>query len=179
MADSVAQWRQESLPYRVASLVFIRDEAGRFLLLKRTKNPNKNCWSPIGGKLDMVTGESPFECAIRETYEETGVSIQEKDLHLFGVVAEKNYEQSGHWLLFMFSCLMPFTCLPDNISEGVFGFFYRNEIEKIQIPETDRYGLWPLYDKFNETFSSLRVDCMDSGKMNIVLEECLRSCSVS
>ena len=76
-----------------------------FLMLEETgylKEPNKNCWSPIGGKLEMRLGESPFECAIRETREEIGLEISEGDLHLFSMISEKAYEGSCHWLMFLF-----------------------------------------------------------------------------
>ncbi|MBT3666860.1 MAG: NUDIX domain-containing protein, partial [Opitutae bacterium] len=71
------------LPYKISTLLFLKNTAGEFLLLNRTNPPNKNKWSPIGGKLNMETGESPFECAIRECKEETGLEITNKDLHLF------------------------------------------------------------------------------------------------
>ena len=80
------------------------DEAGRLLLIQRTKAPNLGCWSPIGGKLEMGVGESPFECAVRETFEETGVHVATEDLHLFGMISEKGYEGQSHWLMFLFDC---------------------------------------------------------------------------
>ena len=60
-----------TLPFKISVLVFIKDSQGRFLLICRRKTPNKDRWSPIGGKLEMTQGESPFECAVRETGEET------------------------------------------------------------------------------------------------------------
>ena len=59
------------LPFKISVLVFVKDKNGRLLLIRRAKEPNKDCWSPIGGKLEMVGGESPFECAVRETKEES------------------------------------------------------------------------------------------------------------
>ena len=41
-----------------------------FLLLKRLKEPNKELYTPVGGKLDPF--ENPNQTAIRETREETG-----------------------------------------------------------------------------------------------------------
>jgi 8-oxo-dGTP diphosphatase len=61
----------KDLPYRIAVLVFLENAAGEHLLMLRAKPPNLGVWSPIGGKLEMGTGESPFECAVRETREET------------------------------------------------------------------------------------------------------------
>ena len=117
-----------TLPYKIAVLVFLENAAGEHLLLHRAKPPNQGAWSPIGGKLEMATGESPFECAVRETREETGFGIEAADLHLFSVIAEKAYEGQSHWLMFLFRCLRPLPGLPPDISEGRFGFFPRRAV---------------------------------------------------
>ena len=67
------------IPFKISVLVFLRDGAGRLLLIKRRKAPNLGCWSPIGGKLEMGRGESPFECAARETKEEVGLDAELKE----------------------------------------------------------------------------------------------------
>lgn len=46
---------------------------GRLLLLRRAGSHGGGTWSTPGGHLDF--GESPEQCAIRETEEETGVRI--------------------------------------------------------------------------------------------------------
>ena len=74
-----------ALPYKIAVLVFLENAAGEHLLLHRAKAPNLGAWSPIGGKLETSIGESPFECAVRETREETGFAIASSDLHLFAL----------------------------------------------------------------------------------------------
>jgi len=84
--------------------LLLENTAGEHLLLLRAKPPNLGIWSPIGGKLEMALGESPFECAIRETFEETGLRIGTEDLHLFSMIAEKAYEGQSHWLMFLFCC---------------------------------------------------------------------------
>ena len=81
-----------ALTYKLAVLVFIENEQGEQLLMLRAKPPNLGVWSPIGGKLETGIGESPFECAVRETQEETGLVIKSSDLHLFSMIAEKAYE---------------------------------------------------------------------------------------
>ena len=84
--------------FRISTLAFLRDREDRLLLLERNREPNKGCWSPIGGKLHMDEGESPYECARREILEEAALEVADDDLHLFGMVSEKHYEGSGHWL---------------------------------------------------------------------------------
>jgi len=158
-------------PFKISVLIFVRDAAGRHLLLQRAKEPNKGMWSPIGGKLEMSAGESPFECAIRETYEEIGLEVTEKDLHLFSVISEKDYEGSGHWLMFLFACRKILDDLPASIEEGVFAFFTREEIDRVAVPETDRAALWPLFDRFQDGFVCLRASCDPSQPLQITIEE--------
>jgi ADP-ribose pyrophosphatase YjhB (NUDIX family) len=58
---------QETL-FLIGGRGVIRDEQGRLLLIKRADN---GIWAfPAGG---MEIGESLVDCAIRETYEETGL----------------------------------------------------------------------------------------------------------
>ena len=157
--------------YKIAVLVFIENEAGEQLLLLRGKSPNLGCWTPIGGKLETAMGESPFECAVRETGEETGHIITTNDLHLFGIIAEKAYEGESHWLLFLFRCNRPIAALPPPMAEGRFGFFSRADIEKLDLPATDRTALWPIYDEHREGFVALRADCDPAKKLAVTVEQ--------
>lgn len=148
-----------ALPYKISVLVFIENAAGEQLLMLRAKEPNLGIWTPIGGKLEMATGESPFECAVRETAEETGLVITPADLHLFAMIAEKAYQGSTHWLMFLFRCRQPIDRLPADINEGSFAFFSRAQINTLAIPETDKAALWPIFDQHRDRFVSLRADC--------------------
>lgn len=147
------------LPYKISVLVFIENTAGELLLLLRAKQPNLGVWTPIGGKLEMATGESPFECAARETREETGLRVSPQDLHLFAMIAEKAYQGETHWLMFLFRCKQPIAALPPDITEGKFAFFPREKIKNLPIPETDQAALWPIYDKYRDSFVALKADC--------------------
>jgi 8-oxo-dGTP diphosphatase len=150
------------LPYKISVLVFIENAAGEQLLLLRAKQPNLGVWTPIGGKLEMATGESPFECAVRETEEETGLRITAADLHLFAMIAEKAYQGATHWLMFLFRCKPPIAALPADITEGKFAFFTREKISELPIPETDKAALWPIFDRYRDGFVALRADCARS-----------------
>jgi len=157
--------------YKIAVLVFLENNAGEHLLMLRAKPPNLGHWSPIGGKLETAIGESPFECAIRETFEETGHRIAAPDLHLFAMIAEKAYEGHAHWLLFLFNCKVPLSTLPPAISEGSFGYFSRAAIDALNLPETDRKALWPIYDRYRDGFVALKADCAPGKPVGVTVEE--------
>ena len=60
------------------TLIYLTDPAGRRLMLHRTKKQNDlnhDKWIGVGGK--MEDGESPEDCALRETREETGLTLTE------------------------------------------------------------------------------------------------------
>ncbi len=52
------------------------EKDGAYLMIHRIKkenDENRDKWIGVGGKLEM--GESPFDCARREIFEETGVTV--------------------------------------------------------------------------------------------------------
>jgi len=159
------------LNYKIAVLVFLENAAGEQLLMLRAKPPNLGVWSPIGGKLETAGGESPFECAARETHEETGLEVTPADMHLFAMIAEKAYEGESHWLLFLFRCRQPIPALPRDIAEGRFGFFSRAAIDALPIPETDRTALWPVFDRYRDRFVALRADCSPDHPLRVEIEQ--------
>ena len=55
----------------------------KVLLMKRHKEPNLGLWVAPGGKIE--THESPYECAVRELNEETGLVVHK--MHLRGIVS--------------------------------------------------------------------------------------------
>lgn len=158
------------LPFKISCLVFLTNKNGDHLLIKRNKSPNKNCWSPIGGKLDMHLGESPYECARRETLEEIQIDLKDDDLNCFGYISEKSYEGSGHWLMFLFNSKVQLETIPQPIAEGSFAFFSRSEIDKLEIPKTDKTLLWPYYDSHRGGFIGLRANCNPKNQLQLFEE---------
>ena len=71
----------------VATLI-IND--GQLLLGFRKKSPGKNSWQCPGGLLEV--GESVFDCAIRETREETGLYINHLE---FGPYTNNYFEDEN------------------------------------------------------------------------------------
>ena len=64
---------------RNTTLCYIEKD-GRYLMLHRVKKENdlnKDKWIGVGGKFEDK--ESPEECVIRETYEETGLTLLDFD----------------------------------------------------------------------------------------------------
>lgn len=58
------------------TLCYIENERGNYLMLHRVKKENdcnRDKWIGVGGKFE--DGESPEECVLRETLEETGLTL--------------------------------------------------------------------------------------------------------
>ena len=58
------------------TLCYIENERGDYLMLHRVKQENdcnRDKWIGVGGKFE--DGESPEECVLRETLEETGLTL--------------------------------------------------------------------------------------------------------
>ena len=58
------------------TLCYIENERGDYLMLHRVKKENdcnRDKWIGVGGKFEP--GESPEECVLRETLEETGLTL--------------------------------------------------------------------------------------------------------
>jgi len=171
------------LPYRLACLCDLRDREGRILLLRRKKSPNFGLCSPIGGKLDMESGESPAQCAQREIEEEAGVRIPIERLHLAALISERAFEGKGHWLMFYYRVLGPVEVEPRDMAEGRLEWFRPDEVDALPLPETDRRIIWPMIRKHEGAaatdpharpgFFTLHIDLSgDSGEqMSWIVEQ--------
>lgn len=155
-----------ALPYRLACLCDLRDAHGRVLLIRRQKEPNFGLCSPIGGKLDMETGESPAQCAQREIAEEAGIHVPIERLHLLGLISECAFEGRGHWLLFYYRVLGSVEVKAGPMKEGLLEWHEPDAVAALPLPETDRRIIWPLVHKHDSSgpnglpgFFALHIDC--------------------
>ncbi len=150
------------LPYRIAVLCYLYDHDGRVLMLHRLKSPNAGMYSPIGGKLHVADGEGPHECARREIREEAGIDVAPDELRMTGIVSERAYEGQTHWLLFLFEVTRPID--PSEIAaydmnEGKLEWIAAEDVEKLEIPETDRKFMWPNVREHRGGFFMIHIDC--------------------
>ena len=152
------------LPYKLACLCDLRDERGRVLLLRRAKPPNLGLCSPIGGKLDMASGESPAQCARREIREEAGIDVALDRLHLLGLISERSYEDSGHWLLFYYLVMGAVSVPAGPIEEGRLEWHEPAQVASLPLPDTDREIIWPLVERHapiggRPGFFAVHIEC--------------------
>ncbi|MEM6392873.1 MAG: NUDIX domain-containing protein [Planctomycetota bacterium] len=151
------------LPYRLAVLCYLFDAEGRVLLLHRRKPPNLDLYSPIGGKLELGEGESPTACAVREIEEEAGITVPVDDLHLTGMISESAFEDSGHWLIFLYEVTRPVEVSELSFDEGRLEWHAVEALDGLAIPETDRRVIWPLFWRYRGKFFAAHIDCAGGG----------------
>jgi 8-oxo-dGTP diphosphatase len=169
--SSVHAENRMSLPYKIATLLYVFNEQDEILLLERANEPNRGCWSPCGGKLKTEIGESPYACACREAEEEIGLKIQPNDLHLTGIVSEHGYQGNAHWLMFLFEVKPRLKECPPVHREGLFQFFPKEELAELKMPQTDLEQIWPLFWKHRGGFFSLHCHCHADGRNVWTMEE--------
>ncbi len=160
-----------ALPYKVATLLYCFGEQDEVLLIERAQEPNRGLWSPCGGKLKQESGESPHACALREAHEELGVALDPADLHLAGIVSEHGYLGQSHWLMFLFEIRRRFREVPPPHREGRFGFWRRDELGRLPMPDTDRDQIWPLFWRHRGGFFAAHCHCTADGSHRWSLEE--------
>lgn len=151
-----------SLPHKIAVLCYLEDESGRLLMLHRSRMPNSGMYSPVGGKLETGSGESPRRCATREVHEETGIDLAQSDLKLMGILSETGYEGTAHWLIFLFRSTRPVAhaeVTSMEMEEGTLHWIDRASIASLDLPPTDAKVLWPLIQKHWDGFFTAHIDC--------------------
>jgi 8-oxo-dGTP diphosphatase len=144
---------------KLATLLYIKNSNGDYLLLERSNEPNKGLLSPPGGKLHLNTAESPFACAIREAKEECNIDSTSYDWKLLGIITEKNYPKIGNIMLFLFEYKNILNEQPSDFSEGNYVFVPKDEILNSNIPESDKLYIWNFVLKDNKRFFSIHLDC--------------------
>lgn len=115
-------------------MIVLRHEE-QFLLLKRAKEPNKDMYVPVGGKLNPF--EDPYTAAIRETKEETGIELDH--LQYAGVLIESS-PTAYNWQCNIYLADIPFQEAPF-CDEGELSWISYQQIPNLPTPPTD----WIIY----------------------------------
>ena len=86
----------------LAANIFVRRD-GKYLVLRRSplKHYAPNVVHPVGGKVDA--NENPYQTAIREVYEETGVTVKNIRLEAIILEVEPVKDEPYNWMVFHFT----------------------------------------------------------------------------
>lgn len=155
---------------KFATLLYIKNSDGDFLLLERVKEPNKGFLSPPGGKLKTEEAESPVACAIREAYEECNIKSHPSDWKLLGIVTEKSYPNIGNIMIFCFEYREKINDLPAASNEGKFVFLNPGKFENANIPETDKLFIWNFVLADKPDPFSIYINC-ESSPFRCIIEQ--------
>jgi 8-oxo-dGTP diphosphatase len=79
---------------------WVRDRAGRVLLVRRGRPPFEGRWAFAGGFCDY--GETTEACCARETKEETGITVKVGEL--LGVYSDPGRDPRGHTVTVLYAC---------------------------------------------------------------------------
>jgi 8-oxo-dGTP diphosphatase len=126
----------------------------RYLMLHRTKkenDENRDKWIGIGGKLEE--GETPYECARREIYEETGLITD--TLFYRGIITFVS-DLYGTEYMHLFTCTGFYGEITANCDEGELVWVDKNEVENLSIWQGDKIFLRLLDTE--ERFFSLKLE---------------------
>ena len=128
------------------------EKGGAYLMLHRVKKQNdinKDKWLGIGGKMEY--GESPYDCILREVYEETSLKlICPRYRGLVTFVTEDGYTEHMH----LFTC-DKFAGEVGECSEGELEWVDIYKINSLPIWEGDKIFFRLL--KENRPFFSLKL----------------------
>ena len=115
-------------------MVVLRNDRS-FLLLKRAKPPHIGNYVPVGGKLEPF--EDPYQAALRETYEETGIRVEQ--LKYGGVLIETS-PTKYNWQCNIYIANIEWQT-PPPCDEGILEWVDFEQIPNIPTPATD----WHIY----------------------------------
>ena len=132
-----------------SSLVYlIQDDKWLMLLRNKKKNDlNQNKWIGVGGK--KLSDETIEECAIRETYEETGLRIQSLD---FRGIINFYYENKEMEKITLYTS-NDFNGEMHDCNEGTLCWIKQDKILDLELWEGDKIFLKYLFSNKNALFS--------------------------
>lgn len=121
------------------TLIYLEKDHKYLMMLRNRKenDPNADKWIGIGGRIEE--GETPEECALREIYEETGISPQSVDFRGIVFFINTKYE-TEYMYLYTSSDFDSCSDLPD-CDEGELYWVDIDEVTALNLWEGDRVFL--------------------------------------
>ena len=119
-----------------SSLIYLESEKGEYLMLHRVKKKddiNHDKWIGVGGGFEY--GESPEECALRETWEETGLTLT--DYRFRGIVTFDCERQACTEYMYLFTATA-WTGELTECSEGNLEWVPKEKVYDLPIWEGDK-----------------------------------------
>ncbi|MDR0193721.1 MAG: NUDIX domain-containing protein [Myroides sp.] len=117
---------------KIATLCVLRN-GNNFMLLKRLKEPNKDTYTPVGGKIEPY--ETPEEGVIRETFEETGIRVDK--VKFCGILTETS-PTKYNWLSYVYIADID-EVAPPECNEGTLEWIAYEDLLNVPTPKTDWY----------------------------------------
>lgn len=117
---------------KLTTLVYCIDN-DKVLLAQRIKEPFIGYWIAPGGKLEP--GESPYQCAVRELAEETG--LQAENPQLRGIVTETSPRADWQWMIFIYAVTQFSGNLISDQREGILNWWPLASHKDLYMPEAD------------------------------------------
>lgn len=109
----------------------IIEKDGKYLLLKRTQEPEKGKFNMPGGAVER--GEDSVDAIVRKVIEETGISI--KPRRLFYIMSTVDYKGNRYRNSYFYAKTDEEPNLNDESLEG--GYYSRDQIKKMDLAFTD------------------------------------------
>ena len=134
------------------TLCYIENDRQEYLMLHRIKKKNdvnQDKWIGVGGKFEA--DESPEECLLRETWEETGLTLT--DYRLRGIVTFVSDQWETEYM-FLYTA-SGYTGTLKECDEGVLEWVGKAQVERLPIWEGDRIFFRLLWEE--RPFFSLKL----------------------
>jgi 8-oxo-dGTP diphosphatase len=142
-------------PHRIAQIFLVRDQ--RILILQRASGRGTGWWSPPGGDLEL--GEQPSDAAIRETFEETGLWIE--DVRFLRSWVFRHPDDSYERHITSFGAAAPTEAIVLSDEHTQYGWIALDEYEQRYCGE----HLESAAPEYAAMFREMRADCAAVRKM--------------
>lgn len=134
----------------LSALCYLENDRGEYLMLHRVKKKNdinRDKWIGVGGKFEA--NESPEDCAVRETREETGLTLT--DYRYRGLVTFVNSCCETEYM-HLFTARGWQGTVKD-CDEGVLEWIHKDALAKLPMWEGDRIFLRLIHEPDTPFFS--------------------------